>query len=94
MTHSTLNRRHLLAGTGAALALAKPSGVFAAPAVSRSYRRLQGDPVTLKFAHMNSWNAEWTADLDTMVADAWRWQRENPAGYREAGTWEAEGVRE
>jgi UDP-glucose 4-epimerase len=25
------------------------------------------------------WKA--TRDLDTMVADAWRWQRENPAGY-------------
>jgi ABC-type glycerol-3-phosphate transport system substrate-binding protein len=72
MTHRTINRRRLVAGSGIAvsgLALGRPSSTYAMPQVARSFRRAQGDPVKLQFAHMNSWNAEWTADLDTMVSD-------------------------
>lgn len=51
-------------------AAAAPAPV-AAPAVIKA----QGESVKLKFAHMNSWNAEWDADLDTMVSD---WNAANP----------------
>ena len=78
MIHRPFTRRRLMTGSGVAaagLVLGRPSSTFAMPQVSRSFRRAQGDPVKLKFAHMNSWNAEWAADLDTMVAD---WNAANP----------------
>jgi UDP-glucose-4-epimerase GalE len=54
--------------------------------VSRSAARRPGDPAVL-FASAErirtdlGWNARWP-DLDTIVADAWRWHSTHPQGFR------------
>jgi sn-glycerol 3-phosphate transport system substrate-binding protein len=74
MNERSFDRRKLLirGGGAAAAALAAGRGVAGAapsPISAPAFIRNQGDSVKLKFAHMNSWNAEWAADLDTMVSD-------------------------
>jgi multiple sugar transport system substrate-binding protein len=82
MTTRPIDRRKFLKGAGglavSGLALSQVAGQGAAGPVSKSAPaviRSQGDKVKLKFAHMNSWNAEWDKDLDKMVAD---WNEANP----------------
>src|SRR5689334_16382873 len=75
MNERPLNRRRLLVQGGGvaagAVLLSRANRAAAAPAhaAAPAVIRAQGDSVKLKFAHMNSWNAEWDADLDTMVSD-------------------------
>ncbi|MBA2520007.1 MAG: extracellular solute-binding protein [Chloroflexia bacterium] len=87
MTSPSINRRRLFALGGlAAAGVALDQTALAAPSVppARSRSRHQNGPVTLRFAHMNSWNAEWAAELDTMVA---RWNEENPDVQVEVIKW-------
>lgn len=87
MTAQSINRRRLfalggIAAAGAALdqsALAAPRAPFARTAAHR-----QNGPLTLRFAHMNSWNAEWAAELDTMVEE---WNAANPDVQVEVIKW-------
>lgn len=81
MNERLLNRRSVLkigggaAATGVLLNRAHRAAAAPAHATAPAVIRAQGDSVKLKFAHMNSWNAEWAADLDTMVSD---WNAANP----------------
>ncbi|MDQ3411737.1 MAG: extracellular solute-binding protein, partial [Chloroflexota bacterium] len=87
MTSPSINRRRLFALGGlAAAGVALDQTALAAPSVppARSRSRHQNGPITLRFAHMNSWNAEWAAELDTMVA---RWNEENPDVQVEVIKW-------
>jgi multiple sugar transport system substrate-binding protein len=82
MTTRPIDRRKFLKGAGglavSGLALSQVAGKVAASGAAKSAPaviRSQGDKVKLKFAHMNSWNAEWDKDLDQMIAD---WNAANP----------------
>ena len=78
MTAHSINRRRLFALGGiAAAGAALDHSALAAPRVplARTAAHRQNGPITLRFAHMNSWNAEWAAELDTMVAE---WNATNP----------------
>jgi ABC-type glycerol-3-phosphate transport system substrate-binding protein len=83
MASGRWNRRHFVGAAGAVAAGFGATGMgtseaVAAPhsaAAKRPPRRAQGEPVRLQFAHMNSWNPPWAADLDAMVAD---WNAANP----------------
>jgi multiple sugar transport system substrate-binding protein len=87
MTSPSMNRRRLfalggIAAAGATMnrsALATPR----APMV-RTLPHRQSGPVTLRFAHMNSWNLEWAAELDKMVAE---WNEANPDVQVEVIKW-------
>src|SRR5688572_24000657 len=78
MSSPSLNRRRLFALGGiAAAGAALDQTALAAPTapLTRTRTARQGDPITLRFAHMNSWNAEWAGELDAMVAE---WNAANP----------------
>lgn len=87
MTAQSINRRRLFALGGiAAAGVALDQSALAAPKapLARTGAHRQNGPITLRFAHMNSWNAEWAAELDTMVAE---WNAANPDVQVEVIKW-------
>jgi ABC-type glycerol-3-phosphate transport system substrate-binding protein len=87
MSTPSINRRRLFALGGiAAAGTALDQTALAAPAAppTRTRTARQGEPITLRFAHMNSWNAEWAAELDAMVAE---WNAANPDVQVEVIKW-------